>query len=278
MSASYPSIRFPTSSYLNLGCGERFHPDWVNLDLHPSAQMVRQWNLQKDLPFPDEAFDVVYHSHVLEHFSKADGLRLLQRCRRLLKPNGTLRVVVPDLERIARLYLEALDKSLGGDPTWKARYDWILLEMYDQAVRETTGGEMLAYMRRDPVPEREFIASRLGGEFQRAQATPASVQTRGSPVYSLRNFISRKLARLALGREGIRAHDLGIFRMSGEIHQWMYDRYSLGKLLESAGFNSPRNVGPAESAIPRWAAFNLDTELDGSTYKPDSLYMEATRR
>ncbi len=264
---------------LNLGCGQRFHLDWVNLDLHPTSPSIQQWDLQKDLPFSNESFDVVYHSHVLEHFSKADGLQLLQRCRRVLKSNGIFRIVVPDLERIARLYLEALDKSLGGDPAWKQRYDWILLEMYDQTVRETSGGEMLAYMRQEPIPERDFVAARLGGEFRRISEaiTPTNAPGPTVSVSLLRNFISRKLARLALGREGIRAHDLGIFRTSGEIHRWMYDRYSLGKLLESAGFNSPRNVGPAESAIPGWVDFNLDTEPDGRVYKPDSLFMEATR-
>src|ERR1700674_864814 len=137
---------------LNLGCGERFHSDWVNLDLHPFSHNVHPWDLQKDLPFPDDSFEVVYHSHVLEHFSKADGLRLLERCRRVLRPDGTIRVAVPDLERIARLYLEALDKSSEGDPVWRQRYDWILLEMYDPTIRESSGGEMLAYLRREAIP------------------------------------------------------------------------------------------------------------------------------
>lgn len=264
---------------LNLGCGQRFHPDWVNLDLHPTEPSVQQWDLQEDLPFPEESFDVVYHSHVLEHFSKTDGLQLLHRCRRVLKPNGILRVVVPDLERIARLYLEALEKSLGGDLAWRQRYEWILLEMYDQAVRETSGGEMLAYLRRNPIPEKDFIAARLGGELKRISVStaPPSASRPTTSFSLLRSFLSRKLVRLALGRHGMRAHDVGMFRQSGEVHRSMYDRYSLGKLLESAGFSSSRRVGPAESAIPDWQALNLDTELDGTVYKPDSLYMEAAR-
>lgn len=57
----------------------------------------------------------------------------------------------------------------------------------------------------------------------------------------------------------------------------MCDRYSLAQTLEKAGFNSARKLGAAESAIPAWTSFNLDTEPDGKVYKPDSLYMEATR-
>jgi SAM-dependent methyltransferase len=263
--------------YLNLGCGQRFHPEWVNLDLHPASHAVQFWDVQKDLPFPDGSFDVVYHSHVLEHFSKADGLRLLERCCRVLRPNGVIRIAVPDLEHIARLYLEALEKSLDGDPIWRRRYEWILLEMYDQTVRECSGGEMLAYLRRDPVPEREFVAARLGGEFQRLTRpiVPALAPPR---IPGLRNFLYRKFARLTLGREGIRAHDASVFRQSGEVHRWMYDRYSLARLLESAGFCNARAVGPSESCIPNWNDFRLDTEPDGSAYKPDSLYMEAIRR
>jgi SAM-dependent methyltransferase len=264
---------------LNLGCGDRFHSEWVNLDLHPANPSVQRWDLQDDLPFPDGSFDVVYHSHVLEHFSKAEGLRLLQRCRRALRSDGVIRVAVPDLEQIARLYMETLDKSLAGDPTWRTRYEWMLLEMYDQVIRESSGGEMLAFVRRNPIPERDFIASRIGGEFRRmtAPASNGAVQKSEKLLSKLRNLVSRKAARLALGRQGMRAHDLGAFRMAGEVHRWMYDRYSLARALEQAGFESPRRVGPAESAVPGWSGFGLDTEPDGSVYKPDSLFMEAIR-
>src|SRR5271163_2177762 len=97
---------------LNLGCGSRFHPDWVNLDLYPSSPTVQQWDLQKEFPFPDGSFDVVYHSHVLEHFSRRDGLRFLERCCKVLRPEGILRVVVPDLERIVKLYVNAFNNAL----------------------------------------------------------------------------------------------------------------------------------------------------------------------
>ncbi|MGB2622833.1 MAG: methyltransferase domain-containing protein [Candidatus Acidiferrum sp.] len=264
---------------LNLGCGQRFHPEWVNLDLHPWNPSVRVCDLRKDLPFSEGSFDAVYHSHVLEHFSRADGSRFLGECHRVLRPGGIIRVAVPDLEKIARLYIEALDRSLAGDSTWQSRYEWILLEMYDQTVRRASGGEMLSYLSREPVPERDFIARRLGGEFDRIVAHVAR-STDDEPrksALSLRQRISRKLAELALGREGLEAHDRGIFQLSGENHLWMYDRYSLAQALEKSGFTSPRSLGAAESAIPDWTKFNLDTEPDGRIYKPDSLFMEATR-
>jgi SAM-dependent methyltransferase len=264
---------------LNLGCGQRFHPEWTNLDLHPSSPSVQQWDLQKGLPFISEHFDVVYHSHVLEHFSKGDGVRFLGECFRVLRGGGIVRVAVPDLEQIARLYLEALEKSVGGDPVWQSRYEWLLLEMYDQTVRRSSGGEMLAFLQRKPIPERDFIAKRLGGEFDRIARQlkgPSAIKSRGA-WSSLRNLVSRKAVRLVLGRNGTRAYDEGAFRLSGEIHLQMYDRYSLGEALGKSGFSSVRNLGAAESAIPGWASFNLDTEPDGSVYKPDSFYMEAVR-
>ncbi len=191
--------------YLNLGCGQRFRPEWVNLDLHPAGANVQRWDLQRKLPFSDGSFDVVYHSHVLEHFSKAEGLRFLGECHRVVRPGGIIRVAVPDLEKIARLYIEAFDRSLAGDSMWQSRYEWILLEMYDQTVRRTSGGEMLAYLRQEPIPERDFIKRRLGGEFDRivAHVGGAGDDKPRKTGLSVRQFISRKLARLALGREGL---------------------------------------------------------------------------
>jgi predicted SAM-dependent methyltransferase len=266
---------------LNLGCGERFHPEWVNLDLHPSNPSVQAWDLQADLTFPEASFDVVYHSHVLEHFSKADGLRLLERCRRVLRPGGTLRVVVPDLERIVHLYMTSFEKCIAGDQQAATQYDWAMLEMYDQTVRERSGGEMLAYVQNANKSQLTFLKERLGAELQRMlPAKDGSAVRAGETSHDARSLaksISRKALRLIAGRDGISAYDQGRFRRSGELHKWMYDRYSLANALKAAGFTDTKQREATESRIPQWSSFNLDTEPDGRTYKPDSLFMEATR-
>jgi predicted SAM-dependent methyltransferase len=270
-----------TSAYLNLGCGERFHADWVNLDLHPSNPSVQKWDLQANLPFPEESFDVVYHSHVLEHFSKCDGLRLLERCRRVLRRGGTIRVVVPDLERIVQLYLSSLEKCVAGNQEAAEPYDWAMLEMYDQTVREGSGGEMLAYIHNANESQLAFAKERLGAELERmrpgkgADANGGREGKKRGP--GLAETLRRKAFRLIAGREGISAYDQGMFRRSGELHKWMYDRYSLGKALKTAGFTDTKQCGASESRIAEWTSFHLDTEPDGSAYKPDSLFMEAIR-
>ena len=41
----------------------------------------------------------------------------------MLAPGGLLRVVVPDLETIARLYLKNLDEAVAGDAEAASRYE-----------------------------------------------------------------------------------------------------------------------------------------------------------
>lgn len=271
---------------LNVGCGLRFHPEWTNIDAASISSYVQVHDCRAGIPFPDHSFDVVFHSHVLEHFSKTEALRFVEECFRVLKPGGIIRVAVPDLESLARLYLSAIDKATGGDTQWQHNYDWLMLELFDQTVRNRSGGSMIEYLKQDPLPNEAFLFERAGGEIQRIlqaiRTTPPPQQTH----LSLMEKIIRRLraipeaARMRclqklLGQEGWEALMIGKFRMSGEIHQWMYDRYSLACLLEQAGFQNPRRCGPAESLIPEWTSYHLDTEPDGSTYKPDSLYMEA---
>ena len=272
---------------LNLGCGERFHPDWTNLDVAPARPRVQAYDLSRGIPLPDATFDVVYLSHVLEHFGKKEALGLLKECHRVLQRGGIVRVAVPDLEHIAQLYLQALGKAADGANGWQAHYDWMMLELYDQTVRECSGGEMLEYFRQDPIPNEAFVYERLGGEARRMRYGASgqnSLRERRSALASarfrlgqLRFGLRAKLLKLLLGKKDYRALELGRFRMGGEIHKWMYDRFSLARILQQAGFARPRAVGPAESRIPNWAGFHLDTEPDGSVYKPDSLFMEATK-
>jgi predicted SAM-dependent methyltransferase len=281
-------------SNLNLGCGLRFHPEWTNVDFVAGDPSVIAHDLRKGVPFGDGQFEVVYHSHVLEHFPKAGAELFLRECHRVLRPGGVIRIAVPDLERAARVYLQALEKAEEGDDAWGHNYDWMVLELYDQTVRERSGGEMAAYLLQEEIPNKEFVIGRVGVEAERiiesaAQSrefVPAgALPPRPSPGAILRRLY-RLVRRPSSRRESIIRRLLGAeyellqvgrFRRGGEIHLWMYDRHSLARALRGAGFRDPRVVGAAESRLPGWAGYHLDTEPDGTTYKPDSLFMEAVK-
>ena len=245
---------------LNLGCGASYHPDWINMDFIPAGPGVIAHDLRNPLPLGEFSCDVVYASHVLEHFSRHEARTFLEECRRVLRPGGALRIVVPDLETIARLYIRYLDAAAAGDPQAAARHEWMVLELLDQLVRERSGGEMLRYWQRNPMPAEDFVIERLGSEVRRfldayrSRGKPAP-QTTGAP--SPEEFLK--------------------FRSTGENHKWMYDRISLRTLLESLGFTDVRQCAAGESAIEGFSGFLLDINPDGSTRKPDSLFMEAIK-
>lgn len=274
---------------LNLGCGQRFHPDWENLDIYSSAPGVRACDLRKGIPYPNGYFDVVYHSHLLEHFPKQFAPVFLCECHRVVRSRGVIRVAVPDLETIARLYLQALEGAYKDSAESHDNYEWMMLEMYDQTVREKTCGECAEYLRQDPIPNWDFVFARWGMEAKsllesvRAQEIPSTNGRSRSRVawrYVLHNpgkVLRSKLIKTILGTEDRDALRLGRFRRGGEIHMWMYDAYSLGRLLGQAGFTDITRQTATESRIPNWKDYHLDSELTGSAYKPDSLYMEAIR-
>lgn len=252
---------------LNLGCGHRYHPAWVNVDFRVTGPGVIAHDLNYPVPFADNSFDVVYHSHLLEHFPKRYAPLFLQECFRVLKPGGIIRVAVPDLEQITRLYLDLLEKALVGDEEAQKRYDWIVLEMFDQMVRNQSGGEMRNYWAQNPMPAEPFVISRYGSQVLDALAALRSPSSPAPPP------ASKKVRR----EEKLDVTRIGQFRLSGEIHQWMYDRYSLKVLLQDAGFHNVRVCQADESDIPKFNSYLLDIEADGSVRKPDSLFMEARK-
>ncbi|BAS59570.1 type 11 methyltransferase [Leptolyngbya boryana NIES-2135] len=279
----------PAKAYLNLGCGYRVHSAWINVDFAATSEGVIAHNLIQGIPFPDASFDVVYHSHVLEHFSRSSAITFLQECYRVLRPQGVIRVVVPDLEQITRTYLQALEQSIAGNSEWNPRYDWMLLELLDQVARHQSGGEMYSHLAQSKLKDPEFIVQRCGTEIKNLiesratspQVTPPVSRTRRilRQVYRFLNHASSRreaVLKFILGSE-YTALQIGRFRQSGEVHQWMYDRHSLDRLLQHSGFSSIVQRSATESYIPDWCSYQLDTEHDGSVYKPDSLFMEAIK-
>jgi SAM-dependent methyltransferase len=275
--------------YLNLGCGSRYHPDWINIDIAPRGAGVIQHDISRGIPLPDASCDVVYHTAVLEHMRRADATALMVECYRVLKPGGIVRVGVPDLERICRLYLSRLTAALGGDETAVHDYDWMMLELYDQTVRERSGGGMLGYLRQDPLPNETFVYERIGEEGR--QLVKALHKPEGDGRRSLGAFFRRlrrglrvlpsaaslTIAHGLLGTNAGRALEIGRFRLAGEVHQWMYDRYSLARLLSLAGFHDPQLQDASTSRIPNWTSFHLDTLPDGQATKPDLFFMEGVK-
>ena len=256
------------SRLANLGCGSRYHFAWDNYDLSPHSACVARLNISRPLPIKDETYQVVYCSHVLEHLPRSYAPEFLKDVLRILKPGGILRVVVPDLGEIARLYIANLDAALSGDSCARLRHEWMTLELLDQMTRSFPGGFMGRLWRSRPLPARDFIEMRVGQE-----ATDNLDQIDKSIDCGKKSLRPDEVYRLESPRPG---EEL-LFRSTGEIHRWMYDRLSLKHLLEDVGFIDVRTCGASESSIANFATYELDTDKDGLIRKPDSLFMEANK-
>lgn len=280
--------------YLNVGCGTRFLKDWTNIDFTSTGEGVISHDLRKGIPFPDCSFDFVYHSHVLEHFTKKEAELLLQECYRVLRPQGILRVAVPDLEKLAKTYLTALENSCNGSDYWAANYEWTVVHLYDQSVRNYSGGAMAEYIMSAKDQQNKFLLETCGSEVNKiitvyknkyhyhfSDIFKISVLKRLLQIFFSRklyiNYPRDMLIKLILGKEEYNSLKIGRFRQSGEVHQWMYDRYSLSNLLKKCGFDMIIQRQAQESYLIEWSQFNLDTEPNNIVYRPDSLFMECIK-
>lgn len=283
---------------LNLGCGNSYHKDWINLDFVSNSQFVLQHNLLEGIPIEDNKVNVVYHSHVLEHFSKEDGLIFIKECYRVLDHRGIIRVAVPDLERIAREYLKNLQLAIDGNNDAKFDYEWIKLELLDQMVRNKSGGGMKDYLFQTTVPNEKYVFDRIGSEgkiireafLENSKRSQEKSQEKNPEIQriNLKSFFKSIKKKIAYYKKDLfkskkikkcdsKEFKIGEFRNSGEIHQWMYDRYSLSELLKSVGFVDVKVLSAFESEIYNWENYQLDV-INGLVRKPDSLFIEAKKK
>jgi predicted SAM-dependent methyltransferase len=125
---------------LHVGCGTIYKDGWVNVDL-AGTRVDLAWNLARPLPFDDGSVDAIFHEHLLEHLTYAQGIELHRRCLRVLKPGGILRIGVPDAGMVLQGYAMAPPGDAGPWPTPLARvasltYDSGHRSMYDAETLE----------------------------------------------------------------------------------------------------------------------------------------------
>ena len=272
---------------LNFGCGSIFHRSWVNIDLS-SSHDIQSHDIRQGIPYPSDYFDACYSSHVIEHLTYSEAEKLLAECFRVVKSSGLIRIVVPDLESIARNYLFALEQVEAGEAEAEANYDWIMLELYDQTVRSSSGGEMTRFLNNPHIANKNFVVSRIGTEAENHWTE----KTLKSPLWKrfrqkkpfwyiqkfqqLRNTVAKQIVGAIAGKQAKDSLTIGLFRNSGEIHQWMYDRFSIKRLLKDAGFEQLQVCQANESRIPDFHTYELDV-INNKVRKPDSLFIEGIK-
>lgn len=91
---------------LNLGCGEKLLPGYVNVDLQrpkstlPAEAVFLESDIRK-LPYEEGTVDEILASHIIEHFYIWEVPDMLSEWFRILKPGGKLTVDAPDIFKCA---------------------------------------------------------------------------------------------------------------------------------------------------------------------------------
>lgn len=122
---------------VNIGCGQVPKKGWINYDNsfglrlskipflpellrrthiidpthHNFIRLARKNGIEygdatKRLPLPDASVDVICNSHMLEHLDRDEADAFLREAHRLLRPGGSIQIVVPDIRIMAQQYIE----------------------------------------------------------------------------------------------------------------------------------------------------------------------------
>ncbi len=91
---------------LHLGCGHRYIPGFVHVDLNPAPHVDHVADVSDLCFIQSNSSSLVYACHVLEHFGRHEYMRVLKEWHRILMPGGVLRLSVPDFAACAALYYE----------------------------------------------------------------------------------------------------------------------------------------------------------------------------
>lgn len=113
--------------YVQFGCGTCAPENWQNFDAGPAFWLQTRFpfltpllvrrgfpeypkNIQygdiiKGLPIPAQSAKAVYCSHVLEHMTLEEFRITIRNVFSYLRPGGTFRLVLPDLEQLVNSYV-----------------------------------------------------------------------------------------------------------------------------------------------------------------------------
>jgi hypothetical protein len=104
-------------TFLNVGSGPKSNPfippwlqtpDWqhVRLDIDPAVQPDIIASATDMRIVPDQSYDALWAANIVEHLYAHEVPIALREFARVIKPDGLVQIIVPDLKFIARLIVE----------------------------------------------------------------------------------------------------------------------------------------------------------------------------
>ncbi len=95
-----------TTRRLHWGCGAAGTPGWINSDLKDGPGVDISADIRDGLPIDSDSLDYIVSIHALPMIPYPDLVPVLEELRRMLKPEGVLRLGLPDLDKGLRAYLD----------------------------------------------------------------------------------------------------------------------------------------------------------------------------
>jgi predicted SAM-dependent methyltransferase len=105
------SKRLKSKYYLNVGCGENAHADFINIDFQWRPNIDLCWDIRKGMPFENNSMKGIFTEHCMEHLTFHQCTSLIGEFHRILCPGGIVRIIVPDAE----LYIDLYQKEKRGE-------------------------------------------------------------------------------------------------------------------------------------------------------------------
>jgi SAM-dependent methyltransferase len=116
------------TNYLNLGCGQIIQKGMINLDFFFNPNLDYAADLRFPLKIESDSMDGIICEHTMEHLTYEQDDRLLAECYRIMKPGGTMRIILPDVSLFVKNYAE-------GNQAWFDKWEQIMFKESKDPVR-----------------------------------------------------------------------------------------------------------------------------------------------
>lgn len=104
---------------LHLGCGRTPLDGWINTDIYIN-ESIKYLDVSRIFPFKGETFQYIFSEHLFEHLNVDQGISMLNECYRILEVGGKIRLSMPNLEFLIRMY------NNPNEPLYRQYIEWSL--------------------------------------------------------------------------------------------------------------------------------------------------------